>query len=457
MKPLRLLAVLLIMLMPLKGRAQSLFEPEALESSEGIAINGFVRALQYITADDQDHILFPTTISDLGLKLDVGNALTYRAYADIRYRFGNLNGKAIREFRIPEAWVSVYSPGAALRVGQQVLKWGSAEFINSLDVFNPRNDLVRSPDIEDRNLGNLLAVIDLYPSQKFYIQFAGSPVRRSSYLYTDYIEADKSTFFTDNEPPGKSKFSYGARLGFAGRGFETRLYWFDGYYPMPGLSLDSLYIPASEDEEFRIQIGKTPYRRKIAGIDMEFALNRLIIRTGLSYSSSPLSRQENDYIPFPQANWFGNIEFKPGSFTIITEYSGSKVLEFTEPPAEAVLPGSGGFASLPPMTPAEMTGYAGQLISSFNRLMNYQAEEYYHSAGVLISYTNRAMTLMPELRILYNFTSAEVMLQPVLSYNASDNIKFSFGIEYWQGEANSIFQLIHKGLNGINAGLQINF
>lgn len=456
----RLRLIILISLFTLSTtiRAQSLFDINSDSNKSSLKINGYTAGISYIGLNSSDNLTFSSSLADFGLKLSAGDGIRYKGYVDLRYRYGVENMDRANYYRIREAWAAFYTESLGLSLGQQIIKWGNAEFINNTDLLNPRNDLVRSVDIEDRDLGNILAKLDINLSDKIHLQLIGIPHYKSSVLYTEYMDIGEGIYINrELFGAGETEFSYGVRGTIMLRGFEMNTYWYDGQYLMPGIKLDEIVLPDSQNPLMpEVNLSEYSYNRSMLAADFSFAPESFILKTGLNYSFS-IKKEAGSNLPFRQIDFFANIEETIGKWTIILEYSGSKILDYEEAPMEGVLPDLTSFASLPPMTEEQLNDYLNDLLNSFNRLYSYQSKEYYHILGLSISGDPFSMVVNPEIRSLYNFSTNEVMLSPRLSWKARDNVALTLGFEYWQGPNNSIFQMIHRKVNSAFLSLKVSF
>ena len=117
----------------------------------------------------------------------MGNGINYKALADLRFRYGSEFREPVNRFDIREGYVKVYGKKWDWSAGQQIIKWGRADFTNPTSKLNPQNFVSRSPDREDMDLGNLLSSVNWYPSD---LMSPGSSCRtfyRPSVLLIDPI------------------------------------------------------------------------------------------------------------------------------------------------------------------------------------------------------------------------------------------------------------------------------
>ena len=98
-----------------------------------------------------------------------GQRIAYRADVVARYNYlSDRNATAPRsigmEIYPAELYVDYYGDWLDLRIGQQYLFWGRADWINPTDVFNPWDYANMSSDIEDYRIPIPAAKMSIYPS-----------------------------------------------------------------------------------------------------------------------------------------------------------------------------------------------------------------------------------------------------------------------------------------------------
>src|SRR5512136_1721631 len=110
-------AVLLLTCNFIQGQDSASFD-NGLTSPPAKILSGFIRGGLYTWADNSDILYIPSAFSDLGLKLETGNSKNFRAFADVRYRFGSEFLKPVSKIDIREAWVNIYGKKWNLSVGE---------------------------------------------------------------------------------------------------------------------------------------------------------------------------------------------------------------------------------------------------------------------------------------------------------------------------------------------------
>jgi len=148
--------------------------------------------------------------------------------------------------------------------------------------------------------------------------------------------------------------------------------------------------------------------------------------------------------------------------TLIAGYHGKTILDYTAPEAEASL--SSGPAQFVPLIEAgiPITGslvdeaVKGQ-IDAFNRLYNYQLEEFYHSAFLVLKGNFLHEQLELELPVVYNITTEEWAVQPALSWMATDGLQVKAGYHGFFGPSTSLFDMVGPTLNAGYLAMTLTF
>jgi len=115
---LRLYASIFLVLPSLLLHPQSLFDTTGgIKPSESYKIRGYARAGLFLN-ELSDKTALSTGFSDLALKLSTEDGKSYKAYADLRIRYGMEFGSQVKDFSIYEAYVSWYKRWIEISAGQ---------------------------------------------------------------------------------------------------------------------------------------------------------------------------------------------------------------------------------------------------------------------------------------------------------------------------------------------------
>ena len=428
-------------------------------------IFGFVRGGFYsgLDKDDDNKPYISSAFSDLALKINTENNLNFRAFADLRFRYGVEFQEPANSINIREGYARIYGKRWDLTAGQQIIKWGKADFTNPVSRLSPRNYIVRSPDREDMDMGNLLADIKVHPSDIFSIEAALIPFYSSSVLIIGPIPVPEyvtingiSSLITDKE-----MFSYGLKSDLHLRDLDAIVSWFDGYDPMPGAELTNFSIDMSgEIPAPLMELTFRPYKTRVLGFAIESSVSSFGIRGEAAWSDPSLSYLEYEYVPLPEIAWVAGGDYATGNWRFSVEYNGKSILDYIPAEVEPVIGAEPDFAAHillfadPGLDPA---GYVRQQVSAFNRLYNYQLERYYHSAGMRIEADLLYGKLAPSINAMYNFTSRDFILLPEIKIKPSDRLSIVAGFEYYRGIDGSLYELVDDFMNSFYAAIRIDF
>jgi len=432
---------------------------------KGLLMNGFIRGGIYtgIDKENSDNLYVSSAFSDLGLKFGIENGINYKALADLRFRYGSEFRTPVSGFCIREGYIKAYGKKWDWSAGQQIIKWGRADFTNSTSKLNPVNYVSRSPDREDMDLGNLLSSVNWYPSGAVGLGAVVVPLYRPSVLLIDPIPLPDNVTLNQvtSIVSDKNMLSYGLKADFHVRGIDWSLSWFDGYDPMQGIALTSFNLDTSGPVPVPLTVLATqPYKIRMAGLDFEFAAGEAGIRGEASWSAPYLSQADYEYVPFPELRWVTGIDWSTGIWRFTAEYSGKRILDYTPSEADPVFGSAPDFAKLaelfldPGFDPEE---YVRSQVAAFNRLYNYQLEKFYHSAGVKIDADLLYGKITPSVFTMYNFTSCDLLVIPEVRFKHADGLTITAGAEFYSGMKGSLFEIVDGFMNSVYVSLRVDF
>jgi hypothetical protein len=274
----------------------------------------------------------------------------------------------------------------------------------------------------------------------------------------DYVK------FTDPWEPGTtlSESSYGINIDLHHPIVDAALYWYSGYNPWPGISVDSFLLDPESMQPALLQLQERPYRIRMAGLDFSLPLGSWIIRAEGAWQESTDDRTSNEHIPFPELAYTAEIERSLGKIDLVAGYYGKHILDYEDPEfppslsPDVEMPGTllNGHGTI---TPALLDDMVRNQIASFNRLYNYQLEPNYHSAFVVISGQFFHDILECAVPLIYNFTTEEWIVQPRISYRPADGVEVSLGFSGLYGPGDSLHDLVGPVLNAGYLGFKILF
>jgi len=428
-----------------------------------MAYSGFTRTGFYGNLKSGSGPFVSSTFSDFGFKGEGDDGAHFKAYADLRFRYGTEFREQVSAFSIREAYINISGKKWALDAGQQILKWGRADFTNPTSRFSPVNYISRSSDQEDMDLGNLLLRWRLYPSRYFTLEAVAAPLYRSSVLLTSPLELPSYVKLDgiDSLVSGHDAFSYGLKGDLHFGEIDMSLSWFDGFNPMPGIALTAFNLDMSGPVPVPYtRLSARQYRIRNIGFDFETALGNSTIRGEAAYTIPDRSYKIYEYIPMKELNWVLGYDRTFGDWRITGEYSGKFIPGFTGTTVDPIFGQETDISKLISLMSApgfDLREYTRQEVGSFNRLCNYQLRRAYHSLTMRVEadlfYSRLNMSLMTR----YNIVSRDLLLMPELSYKPSDGLTIKAGADFYSGTKGSVYDIIDDFMNCIKIGVRVDF
>jgi hypothetical protein len=429
------------------------------------AIFGFIRGGLYagFESGEKDIPYVSSAFSDVAIKIQMENGINFKAFADLRFRYGAEFLKPVNNLNIREAYIRINGNSWNLSLGQEIIKWGRADFTNPTSKLNPQNFILRSPDREDMDIGNILSSFNWYPAEIINIQVVLVPFYRSSVLIIEPIQLPANVAINQigSLLTGKEMFSYGLKADLHLKGIDLSLSWFDGYDPIPGTSLTKFSLDLTGLVPIPLtELSLTPYKIRTMGLDFETSAGSVGLRGEATWSVPYLLYQTNEYIPLPEIKWVAGADRSWGVWRFLLEYSGKAVTDFTPATVKPVIgtkPDYSQMADLLTIPGFDLEDYVRQQVGAFNRLYNYQIEKYYHTAGLRIESDLAYGKLAPSFFSIYNFTSRDLLVIPEIRYKPSDGITIIAGAEVFSGHEGSLYDIADGFMNSVYFTLKVDF
>jgi hypothetical protein len=430
--------------------------------SQDPELSGFVRAGAYAGSNpENDKIYVPSAFSDLFVRAGYSAGEKFGAFADIQYRYGTEFSETVNNILLREGYVKWSGKKWDISAGQKIIRWGRADFINPTSKLTPRNLLLRSPDKEEINLGNLLAEVNVFPTERIRLQAIAVPLYRPSLLNIEPVPLPSYVsiamidgFITEDA------FSYGIKADFYLKGIDLGISWFQGPDPMPGIGIARFEIRNAGGFLLpSIDLVAKPYRNRMAGIDFE-AISGAFGFRGEAAWSSPERDQHGEYVPLTSFDVVAGADWSAGNWRVAAEYFGRYNCDHTDATVDPLIgtePDLSEIAQLLEIPGFDIEDYMRQQVNTFNRLYNYQLEKLYHSAGLRIEADLAFGRIIPSLFSMYNFVSRELLLMPELRFKPADGFTIAAGAELYNGRKGSLYRIIDDFMNGIYISLRADF
>ncbi len=444
----RSLGMIVCLMLMLVGSlpAQSLFEEatkDASESSEALDLGGYLRSTLYVgRAQTAEAGQIKSGYGEFSLKARVRKEGFGGAFAELRFREGQEFDARISQFTLREAYVDAFAGRFDFRVGHQIVVWGRADGLNPTDNITPKDMLARSPDEDDRRLANFL-IRAYYNAQPVRLEGIWIPFYRPSRIPTEFISFPDNVLYGGyNYPPARIEDSaFALKLNLELPALDGSLSYFNGYNPFPGLSAEVLDVKPPEIPVPLVNALLKSYRMHVIGADFATTVGSTGLRGEIAYRRPHGDYRESPYIINPDLYYVLGLDREfPGNLSLIFQYLGRYVIDFEELP--------------PPPGPSLLPIYQ---LEEKNRLLASQQFELSHALSLRIAKSFLYETLDVELMGYVNLTSEEFFLKPKVTYEITDALKLVAGGEWYQGPADTLFDLMDPFLSAFFGELRLSF
>lgn len=439
--------------------AQSLFK-STLGSEDNYSLNGFIRSYGFISRGSEQTCHFTSSVSDISLQLDAGNSDNIQAFGEIRYSYGTLNDAAINNINLREAWIGFYPDRFSFEAGRKIIRWGRGDIFTPFSI-TPSDNLVRSPDSEDRMTGSMMIGSGYAISDRIAVSAIVIPLYMPSVIPFHVVDLPPSVIVEKNlrADKGESFFAgYGIRGNFSLYFTNISLYWFEGYDLLPVLYMTGFELsPPDPGPAFSMTLRERGFRTSMLSADAEGTFSGAVWRAALSHTIPDKSSGPEGYIPFDQTSWMAGVDINAGNSMVTLEYSGAFIHDWYRSPVAPGLPGGEISDDLTSLPAEEIPVLLTEQIIAFNRLYRYQTEKWNNMAGVNIKGSAAYGKLNYNASLVFNMTSSELLLRPTLEYIPYDRISLRIGFEYWWGKENSLYSYISDNLTSLVISARVNF
>ncbi len=442
---------------------QDEYPENRLAGSGNTDVNFFVRSGAYFSQNEiSSRVTIPTAYSDISIRIAHDNMRNVKIYSDMRLRYGTEFDEPVERGEIRELYIKLNGSAWEISAGKQIIKWGRSDFSSANSKLASRDPLVRSPDFEDMDLGNIIVDMKWSPLPFLTLELAGTPVYRPSVMITKVIEIPDYVEF--KEPGslmgGKGMQSYGLRVNLNTDNAVINFSWFDGLEPLPGIALEAIKIDTSQVIPIlNVALKPTPYRIKNLGIDIETIIGRHVLRGELTYLNAG-GNNNLEYVAKDELTWTAGFDFTRADWRITAEYSGKFVPDYVQPLTDPIIgsdPDPGQIALLLSVPGFDPVDYLRMQIASFNMLYTYQQHKFNHTGGLSIEREILFGRLIPSVKTLYNFTTSELALTGEIRYKPADGLTLATGGEYYYGRDGSIHDIISGFMNCVRISARYDF
>jgi hypothetical protein len=449
---------------------QGLFESTLSEgtgskANDVLTLGGFVRSAVYLgSTPDEEEAYLQSAYGQASLLMKAKAGSWATAVADIRFRYGSEWQQSISEISLREAYIDIQTGPVGFRLGKMITPWGKGTLFNPSNKITPMDPTTRSPNEDDMNLGIWALQSSVSMGSFLKLNATWNPLYQPGKLLIDPIPMPAYVCFLEPDYPGVELVdgSYGIQLDLRAPALDAALYWFDGYHSWPGIAYDSFILDTLTMEPLALNILEKAYRIRMAGLDFSIPVGSWIFTAEGAWFQTTEKNDSIEYLPFPELSYTAEIEKSGSWLTVIAGYYGKYIIDFTPALANANLSAEQE-QFLPLMeeginiTSELMDAMVEEQISAFNRLYNYQLEEYYHSCFLVLKGDFLHNTLELSLPIIYNLTTEEWLAQPSISWMPADGLRLKAGFSGLWGGSNSLYDLVGPVLNAAYLSMTLTF
>lgn len=460
------LPVLLVLLMSLlapSAYAQGLFE-QAMEEPEesagaslpaSLSLSGMIRTDLYVgKVPDDGEAELKSAYSEFALKGQATTGSFGAGVAEFRLRMPFDAQGADAQVDLREAYVDAYLGPFDIRFGKQILVWGRADAINPTNNLTPVDMRVRSPNEDDRRVGNLaLRVTGFWAPLR--VEAVWIPAWKEA-LLPEFPFPEAVTLSGWDRPDANLRNGiWAGRVHLELPSFEGSLSALTGVAPFPGLHLNSLSIV---DFTPAVDVSFHPYRHLVLGGDFSTKVSDWFGMRGEAAYKRPLEDGAPDYEPMAELHWVLGIDREFGDVMVIIQYVGKWVEDWSLLP-ETGLSLSGGTPDVAELMASGLTPEeaAGVELRRKNRMIHGQNEEFQHGAMSRVQWKLLHETLRLELVGLWYVTTGDWMVRPSLSFDLADALVLSLGGEVFGGPDTTLYGNVDELMSAGFAELKFSF
>ncbi|MBN1306394.1 MAG: hypothetical protein JXA18_00655 [Chitinispirillaceae bacterium] len=434
--------------------AQSLFESAGRESpnqagksgrEKAVDLSGYVRGAFFGGQNYGKEAEVKAAYAEVSLKLDARKSDIGKAFTEVRLKPGIEHGSMIFLPDIREAWVST-SPGPIdITLGKKIIAWGRADGINPTNTVTPMNATALSSEYDDTRLGNLLARASV--SWNFFsVEGIWLPLFTPDILPIEGADLPPEVTITGPLYPGpeleNSGFALRCDLSFPV--IDGSFSYFNGFETQPGF-----------DHAFgldHVALTPTAYRVHTAGVDFSTAIGPFGLRGEASLTVPFDDPDDVGYVPFRHAAYVLGLDRSISDWNFLAQYSGVYVIGFHATPEPVLSDPSNLLAQQ-----VFMLAKGEAEMQRINRLFAGTDDRASHAVTARIGWRGLHETLRLELAGLYNFTTEEYAVNPVIAYDIADALCVTVGGRYLRGPEGSLNDLIDDLLSYGYAELRLSF
>lgn len=356
-----------------------------------------------------------------------GNTLQARWEGDWRDTLGlRADARATRpQLTQGSGWSAVFNElyaswtheGTRLRIGQQIVAWGRADFLNPTDNLSPHDYTLLLPGEDDQRGGNPAALLRQALGAGFSVQLYATPYFTPTRVP---LPSELAQYVEQRPHSGWKQLQTGFKLDRSGEFVDGSVSGYHGHALTPDLAPIGFSAQGQPIAALRYPA------INVFGADAATTLGRYGLRAELAYTdtgddegTNPLQRNSYWYAVIGADRSFDD------HLNVNLQGFGRHVVAFHDDV----------------QTDDPVIAAAGR----YNALLNQQQQRnsWGLSSRVAGSFIND--TLRAECLVVWNAGSrSNAYVRPLLSYALSDHVGLSAGAQFYQGDADSYFGALKR-------------
>jgi hypothetical protein len=411
-------------------------------------ISGFARASAYGGSKRYD---YSSVFGEIAIRGNFTNKNSL-FFTDTRLRSGINFGERFSEIEIKELYTGYKTGKIGVYLGNQIVTWGRADFLNPTDNISPSNRFFLSSDPDDQRLSNFMFRFKMEIMEGINGEIVLVPVYKPSEYRYDLFELGEDISFSSMTLPSKilRNSSFAIKLDFSFNRVDLSVSYFRGYDHNYGFRMVSFTSDITSGS-FTIRNSATPYLKNTFGTDLAVTAGNFILKGEAALNMS--SNYENEiHIPNPSVECVSGIETRIFNSTLSLEYICKYTFDFK--PLSEPLPPDPGY---PEQMSEYIMEYARYEFAQLNRKIFSQQKKYNH--GISLNFTKNLFNENVETTLCgyYNLTSSEAICRGVIRWRINDCLSFTAGINYLSGPEKTPFYYTKDLISGVFTELRVSF
>lgn len=384
---------------------------------------------------------------EAALFVDARKGSVGRGVADLRLRYGFDGSQVVTRLDVREAYADWFLGRLDVRMGQQIIVWGRADGINPTNVLTPIDMRVRSPNEDDRRMGNvgLRLNLDLRPVR---VETVWMPLFVPTQWPALDIGSDIEIAQPEYPSPRLANGLGAGRVHLELPSFEMSGMYAYGHATLPGLTYQD-YDLISEPPVVRIS--RTAYQHHVAGFDFSTAIGDLFGLRGEAAYRLPIDYDTTIHTPNPDLQYVAGVDREFGNLSLIAQYYGRYVFDWQELPDPRYDVDLAELAALEqplsPLVEEQFLGSVNDQLAIRNRILHAQIKPVQHSISLRAEYKALHERLIVSAFGMGNVSTGEWLLYPKVAYSITDGLLASLGGEIYMGPTDTLLGLVDEALS----------